>query len=360
MSSPVGDPEDHDGHLRYAPKLVRDSNFQKSPSIAEGEFPHDSEPSNPIERLIADLEGSPHPLHTVIANAARQHSSTSPPRVEDKNSENGERSPSAQDDRARLRRVLHPEFYNEPRQSPPRQWWRLTFVGVAFAAATIGAAILLFITDKFPGEWNRAVQDRTGFMSRFSGDTPKYSGDPSSIPRVPTVLTGVLPPGNLPIAATAPKPSNAAPPTAGLPIASAAPEPNGAAPARVATVEGPSESGRTIHGVSDSEIRFGISAPFTGAAKELGNQMRLGIQTAFYVANDAGGINGRQAKLAVADDGYEPTRTADMMKQLFRETAGLWRRRQCWNSYSGSCPAIRSRAPRTIFRGVYRRRPTAS
>src|SRR5580704_13123528 len=103
MSSPVYDPEDHDGHLRYAPKLVRDSNFQESPSIAEGEFPHDSEPPNPIERLIADLEGSPHFLDTVIANAAPQHLSTSPPRVEDKNSKNGEQSPSAQDDRARLR-----------------------------------------------------------------------------------------------------------------------------------------------------------------------------------------------------------------------------------------------------------------
>ena len=94
MSSPVYDPEDHDGHLRYAPKSVRDSNFQKSPSIAEGEFPEDSEPSDPIERLIADLEGSPHPLE-IIANAARQHSSTSPPRAEDKSSGNGEQLSSA-------------------------------------------------------------------------------------------------------------------------------------------------------------------------------------------------------------------------------------------------------------------------
>jgi len=38
MSSPVYDPEDHEGHLRYAPKSVRDSNFQNSPGIVEGRF----------------------------------------------------------------------------------------------------------------------------------------------------------------------------------------------------------------------------------------------------------------------------------------------------------------------------------
>ena len=84
----------------------------------------------------------------------------------------------------------------------------------------------------------------------------------------------------------------------------------------MATVEAPS-AGPSIRGVTDTEIRFGISAPFTGAAKELGNQMRLGINAAFNLANDAGGIGGRQAKLVVADDGYEPTRTADTMKQLY-------------------------------------------
>jgi branched-chain amino acid transport system substrate-binding protein len=323
MSSPVYDPEDHDGHLRYAPKSVRDSNFQKSPSIAEGEFPEDSEPSDPIERLIADLEGSPHPLE-IIANAARQHSSTSPPRAEDKSSGNGEQLSSARDDRARLRRALHPEFFEEPRQTPPHQRWRLTLVGFATGVATLGAVSLLFITDKFPGEWNKTAQDRTGFMLRFSGDIPRHSEDPSSIVRIPTVATvlrptGALPLGNIPITAMAPKLTNAASSTAGLPIASATLQPNNAAPARVATVGGLSGSGPTIRGVTDSEIRFGISAPFTGAAKELGIQMKLGIQTAFNMANDADGINGRRAKLVVADDGYEPTRTPDTMKQLFEK-----------------------------------------
>ena len=73
----------------------------------------------------------------------------------------------------------------------------------------------------------------------------------------------------------------------------------------------------STRGVTDNEIRFGISAPFTGSAKELGNQMKLGVQTAFNLINDAGGIHGRQLKLVAADDGYEPTRTAETMKQLY-------------------------------------------
>jgi ABC-type branched-subunit amino acid transport system substrate-binding protein len=95
--------------------------------------------------------------------------------------------------------------------------------------------------------------------------------------------------------------------------------PPGGMPARVASVGGANESAPTIRGVTTSEVRFGISAPFTGAAKELGNQMRLGIETAFDLANDADGINGRQVKLVVADDGYEPTRTTDTMKQLLEK-----------------------------------------
>jgi ABC-type branched-subunit amino acid transport system substrate-binding protein len=95
--------------------------------------------------------------------------------------------------------------------------------------------------------------------------------------------------------------------------------PTNAAPAQVAKIEAPSASGPAFRGVTGSEVRFGISAPFTGAAKELGNQMKLGLETAFDLANEAGGVNGRQAKLVVADDGYEPTRTADTMKQLFEK-----------------------------------------
>src|ERR1035437_3944089 len=72
-----------------------------------------------------------------------------------------------------------------------------------------------------------------------------------------------------------------------------------------------------VRGVTDSEIRFGISAPFSGAAKELGQNMKMGIEVAFRVANASGGVHGRQLRLIAADDGYEPTRTAETMKQLY-------------------------------------------
>jgi branched-chain amino acid transport system substrate-binding protein len=72
-----------------------------------------------------------------------------------------------------------------------------------------------------------------------------------------------------------------------------------------------------IRGVTDSEIRFGISAPFTGPAKELGQHMKQGIEAAFNAANTKGGVYGRQLRLIAVDDGYEPTRTAAAMKQLY-------------------------------------------
>jgi ABC-type branched-subunit amino acid transport system substrate-binding protein len=74
-----------------------------------------------------------------------------------------------------------------------------------------------------------------------------------------------------------------------------------------------------VRGVTDTEIRFGMAAPFSGSARELGRQMKLGIDTAFGVVNAAGGAHGRQLKLIAADDGYEPTRTAEVMKQLYEK-----------------------------------------
>src|SRR6478735_1331998 len=79
----------------------------------------------------------------------------------------------------------------------------------------------------------------------------------------------------------------------------------------------PTLTGPFPRGVSDKEIRFGIAAPFSGSARELGRQMKLGIDTAFNRANEAGGIDGRMLKLLAADDGYEPSRTPEAMRQLY-------------------------------------------
>lgn len=65
-----------------------------------------------------------------------------------------------------------------------------------------------------------------------------------------------------------------------------------------------------------AEVRFGLIAPFSGANKEFGHQLSIGVETAFNAANDAGGIGAYRLKLITADDGYEPSRTPDLVKRL--------------------------------------------
>jgi branched-chain amino acid transport system substrate-binding protein len=69
-------------------------------------------------------------------------------------------------------------------------------------------------------------------------------------------------------------------------------------------------------GVTDAEVVFGMAAPFTGTSKELGRQMKVGLEVAFASANADGGVQGRQLRLVALDDGYEPSRTADVMREL--------------------------------------------
>jgi branched-chain amino acid transport system substrate-binding protein len=108
-----------------------------------------------------------------------------------------------------------------------------------------------------------------------------------------------------------------------VPAAGIAAAPGAAAPpaqAQQASLSPNSQEPRnSFRGVTDSEVRFGISAPFSGAAKELGQNMRLGIEAAFRVANASGGVQGRQLRLIAADDGYEPARTAVTMQQLYEK-----------------------------------------
>ena len=67
-----------------------------------------------------------------------------------------------------------------------------------------------------------------------------------------------------------------------------------------------SASGPMDPGISDGQVLFGQSAVLRGPNQDLGRQMRLGIQAAFYEVNQAGGIHGRQLKLKTIDDSYEP------------------------------------------------------
>ena len=289
MSDPADRKSDDpaDKHLEYAPKSVRLGNQQGGPEAAESVFP----------RFVrsANQRGGPGGGSEI-------------PRVG--------LPPSSERDAKIWHQSLAPEVMR-PLPSPWNPWW---LVSLTFAVA-LGAAIGVYFVDGTT--WRKAFgfsPNTTEARSRL--DAPTTSAQlRSPAPGLPIASAAQPTDGatrrwsssRLGVFAAA----NAAPPAAALPTASAALQSTSAAPARVATIEAPSASGPSIRGVTDTEIRFGISAPFSGAAKELGNQMRLGIETAFNLANDAGGIGGRQAKLVVADDGYEPTRTADTMRQLF-------------------------------------------
>ncbi|MGJ4904907.1 ABC transporter substrate-binding protein [Bradyrhizobium sp. HKCCYLS2058] len=74
-----------------------------------------------------------------------------------------------------------------------------------------------------------------------------------------------------------------------------------------------------VRGITERDITFGSVLPLSGANKESGRLLKVGIEAAFNRANEAGGVNGRMLRLAVADDGYDPNRTLDAMKQLYEK-----------------------------------------
>ncbi|HKD12188.1 MAG TPA: ABC transporter substrate-binding protein [Thermoanaerobaculia bacterium] len=66
-------------------------------------------------------------------------------------------------------------------------------------------------------------------------------------------------------------------------------------------------------------ITLGMSAALTGPASELGRQMKLGVETCLNAVNDGGGILGHKFQLVALDDGYEPDRTRQTMKELIED-----------------------------------------
>lgn len=71
---------------------------------------------------------------------------------------------------------------------------------------------------------------------------------------------------------------------------------------------------------AEGEVTLGMSAPFTGVAKELGLQLRNGLEVAFAVANEAGGVHGRRLRLLPYDDRADPARTLIAMNELKKKT----------------------------------------
>jgi branched-chain amino acid transport system substrate-binding protein len=266
MSSPDDNERSDDvPNSDYAPQWARDSYRQGSPDSAKAQRPLS-------ERELTHLRRSLDPEIVPLPHRARS---------------------------------LDPETVDVPQPAPRRFGWFAASAGLIIAAA-LGAVIGLLAT----GELRSIFGNTPGSSTKTIELTSR--SDNSKMPEQVSSPTD-----RLAIGPTAPQATQPSSPTASLPIAPAVAQPADGAPARVATVGGASEPAPTIRGVTNSEIRFGISAPFTGSAKELGQHMKLGIEAAFNVANANGGVYGRQLRLIAADDGYEPTRTAATMKQLY-------------------------------------------
>ena len=72
-------------------------------------------------------------------------------------------------------------------------------------------------------------------------------------------------------------------------------------------------------GISDTEIKFGQTAPYSGPASAYGGFGR--VETAYMrMVNERGGVHGRKINLISLDDGYSPPRTIDQVRKLVEET----------------------------------------
>jgi len=78
-------------------------------------------------------------------------------------------------------------------------------------------------------------------------------------------------------------------------------------------------SARAENGVTDTTIRIGQSAVFSGPAKDFGVDYRAGIKLHFDRVNKSGGVNGRKIELVTYDDAYDPAKTAINTAKLIDE-----------------------------------------
>src|SRR2546421_12085393 len=59
-------------------------------------------------------------------------------------------------------------------------------------------------------------------------------------------------------------------------------------------------------GVTKTRILIGQSSPFSGSNKELGEDIREGLQAYFKQVNEAGGVNRRTLELVALADAKDP------------------------------------------------------
>ncbi|MBO0712553.1 MAG: ABC transporter substrate-binding protein, partial [Acetobacteraceae bacterium] len=71
-------------------------------------------------------------------------------------------------------------------------------------------------------------------------------------------------------------------------------------------------------GVTDKEILFGQTMPYSGPASSYGTIGRAEANY-FKMINDQGGVNGRKLNFLSLDDGYSPPRTVELSRRLIEQ-----------------------------------------
>lgn len=76
-------------------------------------------------------------------------------------------------------------------------------------------------------------------------------------------------------------------------------------------------------GVSEDKIKIGMSAAFSGSARELGRSMQVGIEACFMSVNAEGGIHGRKLELVTRNDNYEPDMALENIRAFLAPEDGV-------------------------------------
>jgi branched-chain amino acid transport system substrate-binding protein len=76
------------------------------------------------------------------------------------------------------------------------------------------------------------------------------------------------------------------------------------------------QSGGSVPGITAKQVTVGGHFPLTGPAAPGYSEIPQGINAYFQAVNSHGGINGRTLKFIARDDGYNPTNTVTVTKQL--------------------------------------------
>ena len=71
-------------------------------------------------------------------------------------------------------------------------------------------------------------------------------------------------------------------------------------------------------GVTDAEILFGQTMPYSGPASSYGT-IGKASEAYFRMINDQGGINGRKLRLLSLDDGYLPPKTVELTRRMIEQ-----------------------------------------